>query len=800
MNFKQNNLRKAMTYKSIFPVPAKEILNRYKKAQAMMQGTLKFGTGNIVPNALLFPVWIEGTNCFWYEQQLKGGTIFRLVNADAGSNEPAFDHNALAEALSQAVGEQVDAVNLPINFRNIISPVDMTISLEPLTLSFTAFNKRWKFIDESASLTLIEQIPRNWLISPDGRHAAFSRDYNIWVKDLHTHQERALTIDGEQYYQYAIPGSVHGNDGMTSILGLQAQWSPDSKRLFTVQLDQRQVKTVGVVHHVPSDGSLRPQTTFHKLAFPGDEQIEAYRLLSIEVETGSVQGADYARVPATYGGSGGFFENAFGWWNIDSRHAYFIDVDRYYKYARVVTFDTLTGATKTLFEERSVTRVSLSSGPFDLVGFTPLPETHEIVWYSDRSGWPHLYLYDLVTGQLKHAITSGKWAVRDIIFFDAKRRELFITTSGRVDNSQQSKDPYYRDLVRVNIDTGQIATLVSSDDEYITVSPRDIMQTLNGYAGVSSGVSPLGDYAVTTRSRADKIPKSYLISRNGEKILDLETADISGLPESWRWPEPVKMKAADGKTDIYGVIYRPSDFSADKSYPVIDQSFIAYPYPIAAKGAFENNMALGSAYFEAASLAELGFIVVQIDGRGSRFRGKKFWDESYGWMSASSNIDDHVSGIKQLAERFPYMDLERVGISGLNMGGNGVLEGLLKHPDFYKVGTVGQLYDARIMGANWGDFNEGIDINPDEKHPEDLVSNLRGKLLLMVGLEDYVPAAATFRLVAALYKSNKDFDLIVDPNWGYSANQYQIRRAWDYLVRHLMGEQPPEEFNLAGTI
>ena len=202
-------------------------------------------------------------------------------------------------------------------------------------------------------------------------------------------------------------------------------------------------------------------------------------------------------------------------------------------------------------------------------------------------------------------------------------------------------------------------------------------------------------------------------------------------------------------------------------------------------------------YLEAAALAELGFIVVQIDGRGSRYRGKAFWDESYGWANSGSHIDDHVAGIKQLAERFPYMDLEHVGICGLHMGGNGVLEGLLKHPDFYKVGTAAQLYDTRIMNMSWGDFYEGSEPNSNEKYPEKFVNNLKGKMLLMVGLQDYVPPAVTFRLVEALQRANKDFDLVVEPNWGYSASTYQIRRAWDYLVTHLQGEEPPKEFNLA---
>jgi dipeptidyl aminopeptidase/acylaminoacyl peptidase len=770
---------------------ADEILTRYESAKTLSQGMFK----SVVPNSLLFPVWIKETNSFWYERQLTEGKEFRLVNAEAASNELAFSHETLAKALAEASGESVDANNLPINNLDHAIPT-IEISPNSLVVNFMAFGKRWEFTNESGSLKELEQVPTNYLVSPDGQRVAFSRNYNIWVRDLKTNEERALTTDGEEYYQYAIPGSIFGNNGFISVLGLQAIWSPDSKRLLTVQLDQRQVKTIGVVSHVPPDGSLRPQTSFRKLAFPGDTYVEEYRLLAIDIETAHVQEASYGRVPVTYGGSGGFFENSFGWWSTDNKSAYFVDVDRYYKYVRVVEFNTHTGATKNLFEETSPTRVDLTMGASDQAHFVPLPETHELLWYSDRSDWSHYYLYDLKTGQLKNTVTSGQWLVRDIIHFDAKRRALFVTTSGRT--KDKDRDPYYRDLVRVNVDTGEISTLISSNHEIITVSPKDLMQSLNGYAGLSSGVSPTGNYAVVTRSRVDQMPESYLLDRNGKKILDLEIPDSSNLPKNWQWPEPVTMKAADGKTDIYGVIYRPSYFSPTKSYPIIDQSFIGYILPIAAKGAFGSMMAssLGLMYFEAAALAELGFIVVQIDGRGSRYRGKAFRDESYGWINSASHIDDHVAGIKQLAERFSYMDLSRVGICGLHMGGNGVLEGLLKHPDFYKVGTAAQLYDARIMGANQGDFDEGLVPNPNEKYPEELVNNLKGKMLLMVGLQDYVPPAATFRIVEALQKANKDFDLVVEPNWGYSASTYQIRRAWDYLVQHLKGEQPPKEFNL----
>ena len=763
-----------------------KIYARYLCAKALLQK-------HTVLNSQVLPVWIPNSQCFWYEKQLPGNAKeFRLVNADLASNSCAFDHQALALALSEAAGQPVDMHHLPINDLNGQLTRTIDLCLNPLTVHFSAFDQRWSFVNETHTLTAIEQNAVHDLISPDGQKMAFTRDYNLWVRDLRTLQEQPLTSDGEEDYQYAIPGSVFGNDAFVSRLGLQACWSPDSKRLLTVQLDQRQVKTVGVVSHVPEDGSLRPQTVLRKLAFPGDAHIETYRLLAIDVETARCQEASYGRVPVTFGGSGGFFENSLGWWNTDSKTAYFVDVDRYYKYARVIAFNTDNGVSRILFEETSSAHVDLFMGAFDRSYHVPLPESHELLWYSNRSGWSHYYLYDLKTGELKNTITSGEWLVRDFIRVDTARRTLFITTAGR----EPSRDPYYRDLVRVNIDSGEMTPLMSSDHEITAISPNDILQSIKGYVGTSCGVSPSGDFAVVTRSRIDQMPETYLLNRDGEKVLELELPNITDLPKTWQWPEPVKLMAADGKTDLYGAIYRPSDFSPDKTYPIIDQSFIGYPCPIVAKGSFQNSLCGGLAYFEAQALAELGFIVVQIDGRGSRHRGQAFMDESYGWMDAVSHIDDHVAGIQQLAERFPFMDIDRVGICGLHMGGNGVLEGLLKYPDFFTVGVAAQIYDIRIMGANQGDLYVGETPRANEQYPEERVDKLKGKMLLMVGLQDYVPAAATFRIVEALQKSNKDFDLMVDPNGGYSANPYQIRRAWDYFLQHLKGEQPPKEFNL----
>ena len=327
---------------------------------------------------------------------------------------------------------------------------------------------------------------------------------------------------------------------------MQVLWSADSKRLFTVQRDTRQVLTLPVVHHVPQDGSVRPTVDHVKVAYPGDEHIETLRLLSIELETGRIQDANYRHIPTTRN-SYGFFYSNLGWWSTDNRRAYFVDVERDYKTVRVIEFDTDTGDTKELFTETSDTQINLMLNGDELPTFMPLPESKEILWFSERSGWAHLYLYDLETGDLKHAVTQGEWLVRQIVRIDRERREVFVQTAGRV----SGRDPYYRDLCRVHLDTGELTTLASSDHEIISITPKDmnaylVMVLMGRDIGQSNGVSPTGEFAVVTQSRADEIPVSYLIDKNGENRFDLETADVSALPDNWQWPEPIKTVSADG--------------------------------------------------------------------------------------------------------------------------------------------------------------------------------------------------------------------------------------------------------------
>ena len=771
-----------------------KLKTKYERA-AVLQNAVN-NISKVAFNTVIVPHWIANTNCFWYRRKTKNGVQFRIVEAKAITNKEAFDHKDLANALSEAVDQKIDADNLPIK--------DVTITLSPLQVKFLAFEKRYRFDAKSQQCQSIEHEldinSRARLVAPDGKKLAFIKNYNLWILNLETGEEHALTQDGEQYYSYASSPILWGYP-MNS--DLQARWSPDSKTLFTVQSDNRQVKSTPIVHHVPQDGSVRPVVTEYRCGYPGDAHVEELRILAIDVATSSQQDACYRRIPVNRSAYGLFTDN-LGWWSNDSRHAYFIDMERGDQVVRVVQFDTKNGDTRILFEEVSPTYLNLSPSELTPATLLPLPDSNELVWFSERSGWAHIYLYDMKTGQVKHPITQGDWLVREILHFDLERRELWFQAGGRIPD----RNPYYLDVCRVNIDTGEITTIVATNHEYSVLGLRATISTMRGFFDPdfqvnASGVSPSTDYIVATRSRVDQVPVSILLDRDGKALMEIESANISGLPNNWQWPEPVKLLAADGKTDIYGVVFRPADFSPSQQYPIIDSSMCMAELAGVPRGSFSNADLGGVWYLQAAALAELGFIVVMIGGRGTPYRSKDFVDSSYGWLPSSNHSKDRIYGIKQLANLYTYMDLNRVGIMGFN-GSIGPVYGLLQHPDFYKVGVSHAIQDTKLMSTVYSECYE--DLAPskkDSKRAEDIVDNLQGKLLLIHGqLDSMTTSATTWRLINAMEKANKDFDMLILPNEGlppHINSSYAFRRTWDYFVAHLQGVEPPKEFNLSAN-
>lgn len=774
------------------------LLDRYQQAQALEQGVL---TNRIVLNDTVHPHWIGDTDYFWYKQDTCEGKHWRLVDAAAASNESAFNHLSLAAALESAIEgareNSIDPANLPI----VVSAID----LSPRQIHFRAFNQLWLFKEAGNSLIQRDQtdiipLPGNHLTSPNGNLCAFVRDYNLWVRDIHSGEERALTEDGCADYAYAVAPSLL-NFPLTKVV--QALWSPDSQTLLTVQLDIRKVATREIIYHVPQDGSTRPQLSEYKSAYPGDQAIESYRLVAINVSTGEQQPANYSPLTVCRFGMGFFSNEKFGWWATDNRRANFVDVVRGAQTVRVVEFNTQTGATRVLFEETSDTTVRLNDN-FEMGApplLLPLPDTEELLWYSERSGWGHLYLYDLNTGLLKRQLTQGKWLVRNILHTDTHRRELLIQTAGRDSNI----NPYYRDICRLHLDTGVLTPLVSGPLEFTVLDATAPLVSLRAGLNLDSpdvnGVSPSGNYLVTTRSRVDTVPVSLLIDREGSEVLTLETAFPIGLPSDWHWPEPVKAKAADGDTDLYGVIYRPPGFSSEKSYPVVD--FFSCGHPDMSNlqhSSFSNGPLFGLPWFRAAALSALGFIVVTLEGRGTPYRNKAFKDTHFGDIVGANSFEDHITGLHQLAEQYPSMDLGRVGIIAPDSL-TAPVYGLLQYPEFYKVGVAVGFQDLRFSAGCLTETLESSQLRKTIPYAEELVENLQGKLLLVHGLLDTVSApTGAFRLIDALQRANKNVDMLILPNLGHDLPSYVLRRSWDYLVTHLQGEKPPKEFKLTKGI
>lgn len=764
-----------------------EMSKRYEVAQSLVQGV---GTKNIAFNTTLIPHWIGNSDCFWYERESRCGKEFRIVDASICSNEALFDHECFADILASASGIEVNSEDIPITKIHIL--------LSPLVIKFDAFGRRWVYIDDKKSCVEEVQYPNNWSISPDGSNAAFVRDHNIWIREIASGNERALTQDGEPFYCYASTPSASGFKWAAP--GLQASWSPDGKRLFTLQMDTRKVKTMPMIAHVPSDGRLRPFVIDpdRRVALPGDDNIDEYRFLCIDIDSGKQQDAHYRRCPV-FRNALPFFTYPHSWWARDSRYTYFLDLERGGDHvARLVEFDTCNGRTRVVIEEESPdTCFKLRLDSMIPYQVRLLPDSDDVIWYSERSGWAHLYLYDLKTGELKHPITKGDWLVRDIHHYDPERRELVIQTAGR----DHERNPYYRDVCCVNIDTGELRSIVSTDDEYVIFEEggelaANISTVRDIWGG--SGISKSGRYIVTTRSRADTIPVSLLLDRSGNELLTLETAECPGLPLGWQWPEPVKLLAADGETDIYGHVFRPSHFSSTRSYPVLDFSTTLKESNHYLAGSFTNEAVAGAGYLYPAALAELGFIVVDIYGRGTSSRYRAFSADPNSDLPCSNNQADRIAGIRQLAEKYTYMDLDRVGVGG-SLSTNAPVCGLLGNPEFYKVGVShGSGIDMRLKSAYFGEAYGDLPTFSEKRRPvSDYAKNLKGNLLIMHGmLSPSINVANSFGLIDALQRENKDFDMLILPNDKYPMSSYAIRRGWDYLVKHLLGVKPPMEFKL----
>lgn len=574
--------------------------------------------------------------------------------------------------------------------------------------------------------------------SPDGQWRAFFKDHNLFLRNRRTSQEHPLSTDGSTEDAYS--GRIC--------------WSPDSRKIAVLRTRKGDDRKVYYVESSPKD-QLQPKLHSYDYLKPGDRVPQARPQLF------DVVGRKQVPIPDALFANPWSITNLH--WEPDSQRFTFLYNQRGHQVLRLIAVEAATGEARPIIHEESRTFIDYSGKQF----LHHLDKTGEVVWMSERDGWNHLYLYDARAGRVKNQITKGEWVVRRVDRVDHQKRQVWFRAGG----IRPGQDPYHVHVCRVNLDGSGLVILTEGDGDH------------------SIQFSPDGRYFLDTWSRVDMPPRTELRrSEDGKLVCELETADWSELLHTgWPLPERFVAKGRDGVTDIYGVIFRPTHFDPKKKYPVIEEIY-AGPHGSFVPKSFRS-------FHAAQAMAELGFVLVKIDGMGTSNRSKRFHDVC--WRNlADSGFPDRILWIKAAAARYPSLDTSRVGIYGGSAGGQSAARALLAHGDFYKVAVADcGCHDNRMDKIWWNEQWMGWPVGPHYAEQSNVTQAhcLQGKLLLVVGeMDENVDPASTMQLANALIRADKDFDLVVMTGRGHGAAEspYGARRRQDFFVRHLLGVEP----------
>jgi dipeptidyl-peptidase-4 len=731
----------------------------YARAEALLGPNLL----SKVYNTFFTPHWMNGGDLFWYRREFPNGHEDVVIDARTGKRAVNFDAAELARQVQEVYGAAP-------------APTDV-------------------------------------LMAPNGRGGVASRGGNLWVISAGG-PDRAVTTDGNLVSGYGIwPDNWQANRIPRERAGgptppVETYWAPNSRTVLVPYIDQQQVLPYPYIESAPRDGSFRPQVHPIRVPLVG-EHSASFEWYLIDTDTGVRRHVDipYAQLLTLQQDITAYREIA---WSADSRHLFLVAHGENMRAAYVFDVDTATGHARVAVEEHLLPRTDLNSTSYNPVNVRIVRDGRQLIWFSQRDGWGHLYRYDLRTGKLLNQVTHGQWLVRDIIDIDDARDIIYFTGSGR-----ESGDPYFRYLYRVNFDGSDLKLLSPDPADHLLLPNRHFVLSLDGIRPYAP-VSPDGHYVVYNYSRVD-LPTRLVIRRvaDASLVAEVERGDDSELRAAgWRPPESFTVKAADGKTDLWGTIYRPSDFDPHKRYPIIDAQ---YASPLTAVVPHNFYTAFrGMQPLAPSSYAELGFIVISVDARGTTYRSAAFSQARYGQLNLAG-LDDHIAAITALARTRPYLDISRVGIIGHSYGGFAALRGVLEYPDFYKVAiSSAAMVDTQGMyadyhwsafqgnplysdGTRWRPRPDEIPENWGRLNAASLAANLRGKLLIQLGeLDENVPPGQILQFVAALIKANKDFELLYLParDHQFIGEGYVMRRDWDFMVRNLLGREPPREYRI----
>ena len=754
------------------------------------------------------PHWLKQSDRFWYVYETPNGKNWYIVDPSSGSKRLLFDNAKLAADLTRIIRDPFDAQHLTIDSMRFVKDENWiqfeVLSTEEIEVKDTTAKKgappkkerkRYYFeyninTGQLVQLTDFKKPKRNprWAsVSPDGQTILFSRNHNLYSMDRanyekalqneddSTIQETQWTTDGVEFFEYGFSqneNNVEKEKNRKKRKPVFAYWSPDSKHFTLVRSDQRAVKELWVINSVADP---RPTIETYKYHMPGEKEAPVAYVLLFDVASRSKKELDVKQ----------FKDQTIGVWTrpqpVNTRdddwrptiwlgnnsQFYFNRTSRDLKRIDICLVDINTGRVKPLIEERMNTYVEMRR-------LGVVNDGNELIQWSERDGWAHFYLYD-ANGKLKNQITSGAFHCEDIEGIDEKRRVLYFSANGREPN----EDPYLMHLYRVNFDGSGLRLLNPGEFEHSMVL-NDNMK-----------------YFVDNYSRVNTTPRSALFTTEGRKIMDLETADLSSLFASgYKFPEVFRVKADDGITDLYGVMYKPFDFDSTKKYPVIQ-----YVYPGPQTEAV--NKSFGRGFDRIDRMAQLGFIVVTVGNRGGHPSRSK-WYHNFGYGNLRDyGLADKKAAIEQLADRYPFIDGSRVGIHGHSGGGFMSTAAILVYPEVFKVAvsSAGN-HDNAIYNRWWSEKHHGVKEQTSEKGDTsfiynidknpDLARNLKGKLLLFHGdIDNNVHPANTIRMANALIKANKRFDMILLPGQRHGfgdMTEYWFWRTADYFSNHLLGD------------
>ena len=728
----------------------------YERAQALNEQFERLAVG--VPDT---PTWIGTTHRFYYRRSRAEGFEFITVDADTRQKQPSFDHARLAQALS-AAGRTYTAWRLPFQtftFNEALSAIEMTIDGARWTCLLADYSCRTPELPPPGEIRrgitgpvrgdVSNANPRPRM-SPDGKWMAFIDNYNVAIRPFGGDKRIALSTDGSEGNYY---------DGASIV------WSPDSTKVAAYRVRPGYRRLVHYVSSSPED-QLQPEHWAIQYAKPGD-QLDLEQPVLFDVRSQKQIVVDARLFPNP-------FDLSDLVWRKDSRGFTFEYNQRGHQAYRVIEVDAQTGAARAVISEEPKTffyynrsAATLQAGKryrYDLA------DGKEVVWMSERDGWNHLYLIDGATGAVKAQITKGAWPVRHVLKVDEEKRQMWFSAGGMT----AGQDPYFQHYYRINLDGTGLTPLTSVDANHTVEFSSDMTMYVDHY------------------SRPDLA--SVLELRRLEGAWEVERGDISALAKAgWRAPEVFVAKGRDGATDIWGLVWKPTRFDPAKKYPVIEYIY-AGPHGTHTPKSFSPSSGMQAQ-------AELGFIVVQMDGMGTSNRSKAFHDVA--WQNIKdAGFPDRILWHQAFAAKNPWYDISRVGIYGGSAGGQNSMGALLFHQDFYKVAvSYAGCHDNRMDKIWWNEQWMGWPIGPQYAASSNVehAAKLQGKLLLIVGeLDTNVDPSSTLQVVSALLKANKNFDYLMIPGAEHNAGRggeyagYGERKRFDFFVRHLLDQNPPE--------